>query len=338
MRAAGSHRVRLLSSRKTIGGRLLSIRRTIYGPTWSADGRYLAFARATGFNPDYGRDQVKIFVANARGKVLWRFGGNQGNGEPLWSPDGQRIAYHSYYAHSFGLAVARMNGSDDHGVAGSQLSPGYGRQDPAWAPDGQRLAFDDYIDASHGNFTIGIVTVAPDGSDRRLLVAHATEPAFSPDGSKLAYVAINNAFQREGIYIANADGSRPHRLSLPTDAAAFSWSPTPTWSPNGTRVAFRRGDAIVVVDPDGSNERVIASRAASAPIWSPDGKLIAFTRGPTSLRGNRPFTSSIVVARVDGGGERVVVRRRAKTFVEDPAWRPATALPRANRLSCAAPS
>jgi Tol biopolymer transport system component len=138
MRADGSHRVGLLSSRRTIGGRLLSIRRTIYGATWSADGRYLAFARATGFNPDYGKDQVKIFVANARGKVLWRFGGNQGNGEPLWSPDGQRIAYHSYYAHSFGLAVARMNGSDDHGVAGSQLSPGYGPQDPAWAPDGQR--------------------------------------------------------------------------------------------------------------------------------------------------------------------------------------------------------
>jgi Tol biopolymer transport system component len=337
MRADGSHRVRLLSSRRTIGGRLLSIRRTIGWPTWSADGRYLAFARATGFSPEDGPDQVKIFVANARGKVLWRFGGNQGNGEPIWSPDGQRIAYRFNYAHEFGLAVARMNGSDDHGVAVSPLSPGYGPEHPAWTPDGQRLAFDDFIDASKGIFTIGIVTVAPDGSDRRLLVARAIQPAFSPDGSKLAYVAINNAFQPEGIYIANADGSSPRPLTLSTNATA------PTWSPNGKRIAFTRGDAIVVANPDGSNERVITSRPVSWPyvtgfVWSPDSKLIAFTRGPTSVVGNRPFSSSIVVARADGGGERVVVRRRSRESVQEPAWRPATALPRANRLPCAAPS
>jgi Tol biopolymer transport system component len=78
MRADGSHRVRLLSSRLTIGS-----------PTWSADGRYLAFARGI------GPDQIAIFVADSRGRVRWHFGGGRTNLEerdylPLWSPDGQR--------------------------------------------------------------------------------------------------------------------------------------------------------------------------------------------------------------------------------------------------------
>jgi Tol biopolymer transport system component len=316
MRADGSHRVGLLSSR-----------RTIYGPTWSADGRYLAFARGT------GPEQSKIFVADSRGRVRWHFGHGHINGRPLWSPDGRDLAYVAVWAHVFDLAVARPDGSDDLALAGSPGWPTYGPGDPAWTTDGKRLAF---ADGNGIEVPQGIYTVSVDGGDRRLLVAHAVQPAFSPDGSKLAYVAINNAFQPDGIYIADADGSRPRPLSRLSTAQ--TWSPTPTWSPNGTRVAFRRRDAIVVINADGSNERVIASRAASAPVWSPNGKLIAFTRRPTTIVGNRPFTSSIVVAHADGGGERVVLRRRSTITmsVQEPAWRPATALPRAKRLPCAA--
>jgi len=94
--------------------------------------------------------------------------------------------------------------------------------------------------------------VSVDGSDRRLPVAHAFDPAFSPDESKLAYVAVHGA-GLPGIYIADADGRNPRILTLSTDAVF------PTWSPDGKGVAFQRGDTIVVADADGSNERVIAS-------------------------------------------------------------------------------
>lgn len=317
MRADGTHAMRLLSSRLTIDG-----------PTWSANGRYLAFAR--GIGPELS----KIFVADSRGRVRWYLGHGHVDGRPLWSPDGRHLAYFATWAHVYDLAVARPDGSDDRALAGSPGWPTYGPGNPAWTADGKRLAFDD------GNgieVPQGIYSVSVDGGDRRLLVADAIQPAFSPDGSKLAYVAINTTFQPQGIYIADADGSSPRPLSR-LSTTGQTPSPNPTWSPNGTRVAFRRGDAIVVINADGSNERVIAARASSAPVWSPDSKLIAFARRPTTIVGNRPFTSSIVVARADGGGERVVLRRHAKTFVQDPAWRPATALPPASRLPCAARS
>jgi len=314
MRADGSHRLRLLRSQPPINA-----------PTWSADGRYVAFGRAG-----------KIVVADSRGRVRWQFGDGRSDGRPLWSPDGRHIAYSFVTAYFVGLAVARRDGSDEHEIPPSApgLLPPDEPSEPAWTPDGRRLAFNDQGSTKAPQ---GIYSVNVDGSDRRLLVAHAIAPAFSPDGSKLAYVAVSDSGAGfGGIYVADADGSNPHALTLSTKDTA------PAWSPDGKHIAFQRGDAIVVVNADGSNERVIASATSwpylSTPLWSPDSKLIAFTRHPTSVVGNRPFTSSIVVARADGGSERVVLRRRSTVPVQDPAWRPATALPRANRLPCAAPS
>jgi Tol biopolymer transport system component len=317
VRADGSHPVRLTPRRKDGGG-----------PAWSPHGRYLAFGRQT------GDERSKIFVANARGRIRWSFGGDQWNGGPIWSPDGQHIAYRWSVAHAFGLAVARMNGSDDHGVAASPGFPTYGPDHPAWTPDGQRLAFDDgnFVDTSQGIFTVAL-----DGSDRRLLIADALSPAFSPDGKKVAYVAFHYSQQhgvnkQGGIFIADADGTNPHLLAAQT--GQLYWS-TPAWSPDGKRLAFRRDTLLyeravhtdlVVQRVDGSGERVLASAPSSvglsAPVWSPGGKYLAFLRNTNG---------AIVVARADGGGRQVVVARSGGGL---PAWRPAVALPAAKRPPC----
>jgi Tol biopolymer transport system component len=311
IRRDGSHPVRLTARWKSIAS-----------PTWSPRGRYLAFGRPT------GPEQSKIFVANAHGQIRWRFGVGHFNGGPLWSPDGSHIAYSASWAHVYGLEVARMNGLDDHGVAGSPPFPTYGPGNPTWVPGGQRLAFDD------GNFVDtpqGIFTVVTDGSDRRLLIGNARQPAFSPDGSKLAYVAYI-PWQFDGLFVAEADGSNP-RVIAPL-SGQLSWS-TPAWSPDGRRLAFNQSTLLygrvaqtdlIVVRADGSGERVLAAAAApagmSAPVWSPGGKFVAFVRYPSG---------AIVVARADGGGQRVVVARSNGTA---PAWRPAVALPAARRPPC----
>jgi Tol biopolymer transport system component len=335
MRADGSHRVRLLRSGLPIGT-----------PAWSADGRYVALAGAT-------HGEEAILVADARGRVRWHFGlGKSLNvWGPLWAPDGQHIAYYWSSAYGRGFAVARADGSKNHEIAPNV--PGAWPPDEiyppvAWTADGQHLAFADrapITDPQGG----GIYSVnVDDESDRRLLVAGASEPAFSPDGSKLAYLAFSDGGRFEGVYIAAADGSNPRVLAVSTDAFTAPLL-TPTWSPDGQSIAFLRGNGnhdggftsarIVVVDADGSNERVIALSARPdldlrTFAWSPDSKLIAFTRGRFAPVGNRPFTSLIVVARADGGGTRVILRRRGKVGLQEPAWRPAIPLPSANRLPC----
>jgi Tol biopolymer transport system component len=228
----------------------------------------------------------KIFVATARGKIRWRLGVGLYDGGPLWSPDGRHILYYDGWAHVYGYDVARMDGTHDVGIASSPGFPTYGPNDPTWIPGGQRVAFDD------GNFvdtTQGIFTVALNGSDRRLLVGDALSPAFSPDGEKLAYVAFHRTQpyvnEQGGLYIADADGTNPRLLVAQTGNRPNDLSwSTPAWSPDGTRLAFRQ----------------------DTPLYG------------SAMR------SDVVVARADGGGERVIASAASPSsaVLSAPVWSP----------------
>jgi Tol biopolymer transport system component len=306
VRADGSHGVRLTPPWRLSDG------------SWSPDGRYVAFVRATAS----GNMPSKVSVADARGRIRWRFGAGHAF-SPLWAPDGKHIAYLFWWAHSTGLVVAGPDGSDQHGVSDSGWPPHSGPVNPTWNPDGERIAFD---------YDENIYSVRIDGSvTRELLVPNAALPAYSPDGTKLAYAARTGS----GVFVANADGSDPHRVSLRT----LRWDGwAPAWSPDGKLLAFAAiaSPEVVVVNADGSGERVIADLGSrwvrSAPQWSPDGALVAFTQIPAEYR---PFRSSIVVARADGTGWRVIVKNRdSRRDLYSLAWRPAVALPAAKRVPC----
>ncbi len=101
-----------------------------------------------------------------------------------------------------------------------------------------------------------------------MLVRDAAEPAWSPDGSKLAYVAYASRLTDNGfLTVANADGTAARRLTTTRDPEA-----QPAWSPGGRQLAFTRGGAIVVAPSAGGTER-IAVRNARDPAWRPQAML-----------------------------------------------------------------
>jgi Tol biopolymer transport system component len=106
-------------------------------------------------------------------------------------------------------------------------------------------------------------------------------PAFSPDGKALAFTLATSEFPNSQIFVKLIGGESSLRLTSNTDGDNLS----PSWSPDGTRIAFLRTSAtdtgIFVVPALGGHERKLLSLSADRYYtldWSPDGRYIAFAR------------------------------------------------------------
>lgn len=277
-----------------------------HAPTWSRDGRTVAFVRVS---PSGGYDVV---ATDARGRNLRILMHYEGNVQPSlggWSRDSRRLAL-STYGSAPGIYVLNADGTAGHAIlaAGYQafLSP------PSWSRDGRRLLFS--IQGDPAGHPGGTYVVNPDGSNLRLLVHSAFGPSWSPDGRRLSYYAYapsNPRGSQMAVWVARRDGS--HRQVVLPEAKGLSWSP------NSRRLAYTTSSELGVVGANGTGARVLAHEAVSGPAWSPDGRLIAFVRDGTVLATIRP----------DGTRERTIYTDGLP--VEAPVWRRAARLPSGRR-------
>lgn len=103
------------------------------------------------------------------------------------------------------------------------------------------------------------------------------EPAWSPDGRRIAYVRTTGSAGRD-IYVMDADGSNP---SQKTSGIQLMY---PAWSPDGKKLIMAGGAfacvyecAIYLLDLNGANAKVDnVAPMGSDPAWSPDGKKIVY--------------------------------------------------------------
>jgi TolB protein len=143
------------------------------------------------------------------------------------------------------------------------------------------------------------------------------EPAWSPDGTRIAFCSSRSSHPTLRLYVMNADGSDVIRLS---DAASGGGDCFPRWSPDGTDIAFtsdRSGNRdIWLMGADGSDPRQLTRDTANDGFfvsWSPGGDSIAFMS-------DRTGDPEIYVTAIDGREPRRVTDRQG--FDGSPAFSP----------------
>ena len=138
--------------------------------------------------------------------------------------------------------------------------------------------------ATHRFGGVQLMTVGIDGSDPQQLTNEpdgATQASWSPDGTKVAYVA--GAQYHGKIKIMDADGKNARVL-----LEEKSNQRTPQWSPDGKRVVFamvaNRNYDIFSINVDGTDLKTLVStpKFEADPAWSPDGSKIAYVTAETN--------------------------------------------------------
>jgi uncharacterized protein YjdB len=251
----------------------------------------------------------------------------------LGLPLARRYSLRASFADETGAVIGPATGvtftSDNPAVAtisddGTIAATGYGHaRVTAAAPGGKHAAVDVFVQGEIvvassrlGRFQLFAAERANLAQLRRVLddSSATTEPAFSPDGSRIAFVS--GRFGHPEIFLMDADGTGPARL---TNAPAADGAPS--FTADGQAVLFhsqRTGHRQIFVQAiTGSDAIQLTPEPAEnfAPTASPDGELIAFVS-------NRDGNDDIWLMARDGSNQRNFtkspqVRERSPHFLRD---------------------
>lgn len=170
-------------------------------PRWSPDGRAITFMYRPGC--DNCTNDAEIHVVDLDGSNERSLTDNQvDDSGPVWSPDGERIAFARMRDGGADLFSTLADGSDERRLTSLE---GYAFI-PEWSPDGSEIAFTLVTDAENFHTRVGVTDVA--SGEARLLTDTETGgilPHWSPDGGRIAFLGFHAGAYNVGV--VGRDGS-----------------------------------------------------------------------------------------------------------------------------------
>lgn len=144
---------------------------------------------------------------------------------------------------------------------------------PTTSPTGNRLAFvQERQTANLAEIELGD---SPEPVRRSRPIAPTTRedwsPRYSPDGGMLAF--HSNRSSTYQIWVSGADGSQPVPITAYTEGNT-AW---PSWSPDGSQIAFsHKGELRVISSRGGASRTLVNHEYTQGPVWSRDGQWIYY--------------------------------------------------------------
>lgn len=193
---------------------------TIDYPNWSPDGKIIAASLVEDCKTPQINCIYDIYTMSDEGKNLVNLTKTpDSEWVPVWSPDGEKIAFASDRDGDSEVYVMDKDGSNLQKLTDNK---GYDGR-PRWSPDGEKISFE--TDRDGGDWDIYIMN--SDGSDPKSITANTTSEfsqSWSPDGNWLVY--ISNNYGGNEIFIIDINGQNQIRLTNNTYNDM-----SPVWAP-----------------------------------------------------------------------------------------------------------
>jgi Tol biopolymer transport system component len=204
-------------------------------PEWSPDGLRIAYAR-----------DHHIWTMDPSGNHRAQLtSGRALDNAPAWSADGSKIAFDRQATkNGYDVWVMDADGSEPMNLTSRPHAAGSA---PDWSPHGEKLVF------QRGH---SIWVMNSDGSQPTEITPRSPgielAPSWSPNGRLIVYATFSEDGRRSDIFTMKPDGSAKVNLLTSRRARRGNF---PTWSPDGTKIAFAAEDGIWIMNADGSGLR-----------------------------------------------------------------------------------
>lgn len=329
-RGGGSTNLWLLNIGKGEFRNLTRHRSGNFRPSWSPDGRWIAFSSDRDAKPGQRPGQWEllqstgIYIVHPDGTGLRRLTREGGfAGSPVWSSDSRRVLFYetdevgAYLAKNASSRTELVDIDIETGVRTQFTASNVTKLSPQWLPEGKLSYVVRSPDAGEG-----LKIVRPDRSIDSIINGPVRHPSWFTGGSKVVYERILKPAHTEHL---------ESTTSLDPEFDLVLSEPFPSFSPDATKLLYsqygRQGlvtsdTSIEIMNADGSGKRTLfheAGASAFGAVWSPAGDVIAFSLGRYFRAPGYP-AAQLALIKPDGSGMRTIANDGANNGF--PSWSP----------------